>query len=87
MERAVEAPAQGASKPVERRGGASLGKKPWELLSRSTKEEESSLLHLPAFVLALQSSFTYLQFGPCRLIQLRNGTDRNAISRHFQRSF
>ena len=58
-----------------------------DLLSRSTKEEESSPLHLPAFVLALQSSFTYLQFGPCRLIQLRNGTDRNAISRHFQRSF
>ena len=29
MERAVEAPAQGAWKPVERRGGASLGKKPW----------------------------------------------------------
>ena len=48
VERAVEAPAQGASKPVERRGGASLGKKPWDLLSRSTKE--SSLLHLPAFV-------------------------------------
>ena len=58
-----------------------------DLLSRSTKEEESSPLHLPAFVLALQSSFTYLQFGPCRLIQLRNGTDSNAISRHFQRSF